>query len=274
MRHAVSRLGKELARLGKELPQALLLPVLAVAAAVVFASAGPAAAGTGYGQLIVNPGTVAPGQSVSILGVCPTNGSTLTGVHSTAFVGGSASISVGSENFTGTATISGSIAPGSYSVTASCGAGSPSVDIVVTAGSTQPTTAPATTQPPRSTPAAPTSTYAAPPTTYAPPTRTGVVGSMGGSASPSGNTMTMPMATPTPTRGTASPSASSMVGPAGTSLAPATTSTGVIRVGLAGQSSPMAAMLLPTLSIAAFVLTFAVGFLIRRRRRNSPSSHE
>jgi hypothetical protein len=64
-----------------------------------------------------------------------------------------------------------------------------------------------------------------------------------------------------------------MGGAAGTSPAPGVTSTGVIRVGLAGQSSPMAAMLLPTLAVAAFVLTFAVGFLIRRRR-NSPASHE
>ena len=266
MRHAVSRLRKEFAHLSKVLPPASL-SVLTAAAAAVLASAGPAAAGTGYGQLIVNPGTAAPGQSVSILGVCPTNGSTLTGVHSTAFVGGAASITVGSENFTGTATISDTIAPGTYTVTASCGSGSPSVDIVVSAGAAKPTTAPATTQPPPSMPATLPPSRVAPPPTYAAPTRTGSTGSTGGSATASGGT------TPTPTHSTPSPSASGMGGPAGTSPAPGVTSTGVIRVGLAGQSSPMAAMLLPTLAVAAFVLTFAVGFLIRRRR-NSPASHE
>ncbi len=265
MRHAVSHLRKEFAHFSKDLPPAFL-SVLAVAAATVLASAGPAAAGTGYGQLIVNPGTAAPGQSVSILGVCPTNGSTLTGVHSTAFAGGPASITVGSENFTGTATISDMIAPGTYTVTASCGSGSPSVDIVVSAGAAKPTTAPATTQPPASTPAMLPPGHVAPPPTSAAPTRTASAGSMGGSATPSVGT--------TPTHGTPSPSVSGMGGPAGTSPAPAVTSTGVIRVGLAGQSSPMAAMLFPTLAVAAFALAFAIGFLIRRRRRNSPASHE
>ena len=268
MRHAVSHLRKEFADFSKDLPLASLAVLLA-AAATVLASAGPATAGTGYGQLIVNPGTAAPGQSVSILGVCPTNGSTLTGVHSTAFVGGSASITVGSENFTGTATISDTIAPGTYTVTASCGSGSPSVDIVVSAGAAKPTTAPATSQPPSSTPATLPPSHVVPPPTYAAPTRTGSTGSMGGSATASGGTMP----TPTPTHGTPSASASGMGGAAATSPAPGVTSTGVIRVGLAGQSSPMAAMLLPTLAVAAFVLTFAVGFLIRRRR-NSPASHE
>jgi hypothetical protein len=265
MRHAVSRLRKDFSQLGKDLSRALL-PVLSVAAATVLASAGPAAAGTGYGQLIVNPGTAAPGQSVSILGVCPTNGSTLTGVHSAAFVGGSASITVGSENFTGTATNSDTVAPGSYTVTASCGSGSPSVDIVVSAGAAKPTTAPATTQPPPSTPAMLPPSHVAPPPTSAAPTRTGSTASMGGSATPSGGT--------TPTLGTPSPSASAMGSPAATSPAPGVTSTGVIRVGLAGQSSPMAAMLFPTLAVAAFALAFAIGFLMRRRRRNSPISHE
>ena len=267
MRHAVSHLRKDFAHSGKDLSVALLLPVLAVAAATVFASAGPAAAGTGYGQLIVDPGTVAQGQSVSILGVCPTNGSTLTGVHSTAFVGGSASITIGSENFTGTATISSTAAPGSYTVTASCGSGSPSVDIVVTAGGgTAPTTAPATTQPPRSTPAMPPPSHTSPPpTSAAPPTRTGGAGNTGsGSATPSGVT--------TSTNGAPSPSASGMCSPAETSPAPAVTSTGVIRVGLAGHSTPMAAMLSPALVVAAFALFFAIRFLIRRR--NSRASHE
>jgi hypothetical protein len=243
--------------------------VLAVAAATVLAlSAGPAAAGTGYGQLIVDPGTAAQGQSVSILGVCPTNGSTLTGVHSTAFVGGSASITIGSENFTGTATISSTVAPGSYTVTASCGSGSPSVDIVVTAGGgTVPTTAPATTtEPPRSTPAMPPPTHTSPPpTSAAPPTRAGGVGDTGGgSATPSGVMIS--------THGTPTPSASGMSGPTETSPAPAVTSTGVIRVGLAGQSTPMAAILSPALVAAALVLFFAIRFLIRRR--NSRASHE
>jgi hypothetical protein len=267
MRHAVSRLRKEFARLSKELPLALPLSVLALAVATVMAAAGPADAGTGYGQLIVNPGTATPGQSVSILGVCPTNGSTLTGVHSAAFVGGSASITVGSENFTGTATISDTVAPGSYAVTASCGPGSPSVNIVVSAGAAKPTTAPATTQPPPSTPAAPPPTHVAPPPTSATPTRTEGAASMGGSATPSGGT------TAASTPAMPSPSASGMGAAAGTSAAPAVTSTGVIRVGLAGQSSPMAAVLFPTLAAAVFVLAFAIGFLIRRRR-NSPTPHE
>lgn len=269
MRHAVSRLRKEISRFGKVLAPAAL-SMLSVAAAAVLASAGPAAAGTGYGQLIVNPGTAAPGQSVSILGVCPTNGSTLTGVHSTAFVGGAASITIGAENFTGTATISDTVAPGTYTVTASCGSGSPSVDIVVSAGSAKPTTAPPTTQPPASTPAMLPPTHEAPPPTSAAPTRTVSTGNMGGSPTPSSAmTPTMP-----PTLGTPSTSASVMGAIPGTSSAPGVTSTGVIRVGLAGQSSPMAAVLLPTLSVAAFVLAFAIGFLIRRRHRNSPASHD
>jgi hypothetical protein len=36
----------------------------------------------------------------------------------------------------------------------------------------------------------------------------------------------------------------------------------------------MAAMLFPTLAVAAFALAFAIGFLFRRHRRNSPASHE
>ena len=270
MRHAVSPARKDFAHSRRvRLSPALLLSVLAIAAATVFAaSAGPAAAGTGYGQLIVDPGTAAPGQSVSILGVCPTNGSTLTGVHSTAFVGGSASITIGSENFTGTATISGTAAPGTYTVTASCGSGSPSVDIVVTAGGgTSPTTAPATTQPPRSTPAMSPPSHTSPPPTSAAPTRTGGVGDMGGSATPSGGM------TSTHGTGTPSPSASGMSSPAETSQAPAVTSTGVIRVGLAGNSTPMAAMLSPALLVVAIAMFCAIRFLIRRRR-NTPASHE
>lgn len=266
MRHAVSRLRKASSHFSKELPLASLLPLLSLAVAAVFASAGTAAAGSGYGQLIVNPGTVTPGQSVSILGVCPTNGSTLTGVNSTAFVGGAASITIGSENFTGTATISSTIAAGTYTVTASCGSGSPSVNIVVSAGGSQPTTAPATTQAPQSTPAMAPPSHAAPPPTSAAPTQAGGVGMMGGSATPS-RTMASMSAAP-------SASASATADPAGTTPAPAVTSTGVIRVGLAGHSSPMSAMLSPALVVAAFVLACAMGFLIRRRRRNSSAPHE
>jgi hypothetical protein len=255
------------ARTRKTLISTLLLPVLAVAAATVLASAGPAAAGTGYGQLIVDPGTAAPGQTVSILGVCPTNGSTLTGVRSTAFVGGAASITIGSENFTGKAEISGSIAPGSYAVTAECGAGSPSVNITVSAGGVKKTTPPPSTQPPRSTPAAPPPSHTTAPPTTAAPTRTGSAGGMSGSATPSGSM--------TPTSGMSSPAASGMGGVAGTtSQAPAVTSTGVIRVGLAGHSSPLSGMLPPVLVAAAFVLACATGFLLRRRRRNASGTHE
>src|SRR5438445_7579843 len=69
----------------------LAVPIGAAVGALLL-SAGPAAAGTGYGQLIVNPGTVAPGQSVSVLGTCPNNGTGLKGVYSSAFAGGSASV--------------------------------------------------------------------------------------------------------------------------------------------------------------------------------------
>ena len=91
---------------------------------------------------------------------------------------------------------------------------------------------------------------------------------MGGSATPSAGSTAA-----SSTHAMPSPSVSGMTAAAGTSAAPGVTSTGVIRVGLAGQSSPMAAMLFPSLAVAAFVLAFAIGFLIRRRR-NSPTSHE
>src|SRR5882757_1502363 len=83
----------------------LAVPFGAAVAALLLSSAGPAAAGTGYGQLIVNPGTAAPGQSVSVLGTCPNNGTGLKGVYSTAFAGGSASVTQSSINFSGSATI-------------------------------------------------------------------------------------------------------------------------------------------------------------------------
>ena len=240
--------------------------MLALAAATLLTSAGPAAAGSGYGQLIVNPGTAAPGQTVSILGVCPTNGSTLTGVRSTAFVGGAASITIGSENFTGKATISGSTPPGTYTVKADCGSGSPSVNIVVTAASSpKPTTAPTTTQP-RTTPAMPPSTHASTPQTSGAAPRTSSAGAMGGTAAHPGGT--------TPAPGMSSPTASSMSSPTGTTAAPAVTSTGVIRVGLAGNSSPLSGMLPPVLIAAAFAVACAVGFLLHRRRRTSHETHE
>jgi hypothetical protein len=250
--------------------------VLAVAAVTVLTSVGPAAAGTGYGQLIVDPGTAAPGRTVSILGVCPTNGSVLTGVHSTAFVGGSASITVGSENFTGTATISPSAAPGSYVVMAACGPGSPSADIVVSGGVAMPTTAPGTTRPPQSKPAVPPPAHTSPPpmsTATGGSESTGNTGNTGGSAiSPGGMTSrpaTASPATPSPSF----PAASSTAG-AATSPAPAVTSTGVIRVGLAGHTSPIPGMLPPALVAAALALACVVGFITYRRRRNSSGSNE
>ena len=229
------------------------------AAATVLGSAGPAAAGSGFGQLIVDPGTAAPGQTVSILGVCPTNGSVLTGVHSAAFVGGAASITPGSENFTGTATISGMAAPGTYAVTAVCGPGSPSVDIVVSAGGAMPTSAPATSQPPRTEPAMPRPSHSSPPAMSGGSTRTG------GSPTPTGGTTPAPSASAT--------MAGSLGGPTGTTPAPAVTSTGVIRVGLAGDTGSMSVVLTPVLLTAAFALACGIGFLIRRRRRHSPGSH-
>lgn len=244
-------------------------PPLAFAAATVAllaASAGPAAAGTGYGQLIVNPGTAAPGQSVSILGVCPTNGSVLTGVHSAAFAGGSASITVGAENFTGTATIAASVAPGSYTVAASCGAGSPSVSITVVAGSvaTTPTTARTTAQPPR------THTSAAAPTTTMP--RTAASDAM---AAPASTASAAKSSASAAAAAASSMSAATATSPANASSpAPAVTSTGVIRVGLASNSSSLSSVLVPTLLAAAFAVACGIGFLMHRRRRHAPASDE
>ncbi|HET9172218.1 MAG TPA: hypothetical protein VFN97_22515 [Actinospica sp.] len=51
------------------------------------------------------------------------------------------------------------------------------------------------------------------------------------------------------------------------------TSTGVIRVGLAGQSSQLTTVLAPALLAGLFVTVFAVGFLLHRRRRASAGSH-
>ena len=124
VRHPVSRL--------RDLPLAV---TLALAVAIPLLAAGPAAASAGHGQLIVNPGTVAPGQRISVLGTCPVNGVQLTGVYSPAFVGGAASISKTQINFSGSATISPS-ASGSYRVSAACGPGSPSVTITVSGART------------------------------------------------------------------------------------------------------------------------------------------
>jgi len=243
-----------------------LFALLAVTAATLFGSAGPASAGTGYGQLIVNPGTASPGQTVSILGVCPTNGSTLAGVRSSAFVGGSASVTLGPENFSGTATIASSAMPGSYTVTAECGSGSPSVNITVSAAVGKPTTAPPTTAPAQP---SPTPTHSSAPLTSS-------------AAAPMPVLPTAGTPTPTPSVGRTSPSpgmpsapASSMAAAApGTTAAPAVTSTGVIRVGLAGQSSPLSTTFTAVLVAAACLVACAVGFLLHRRRRNSAVSHD
>lgn len=264
MRHPVAHTGKAL-RLGSS------AAVLALAAAALFGSAGPAAAGSGYGQLIVNPGTAAPGQSVSILGVCPTNGSTLSGVTSSAFAGGSASISLGSENFSGTATI-GSVSPGTYVVTANCGSGSPSVDITVSSGGTVTTTAPVATMPAATQPAmsSPTVTHSsAQAMTSAPAPMTGGAGTGGSSMKSSGPASMSAKASPTSSTLTA------LGFPADTSTtaAPAVTSTGVIRVGLAGQSSQLSAVLTPVLLALVFATACGAGFLLHRRRRHNAASH-
>jgi hypothetical protein len=210
----------------------------------------------------VNPGTVAPGQTVSILGTCPNNGHGLGGVYSPAFVGGAASLTQTSINFSGSATIA-SNASGSYQVTADCGAGSPNPVTITVAGSA---VAPPTTQPPSSPAMAQTSAAAVPP-----PVATSKA-AMGG-----GMNQTTKPASPT-----ASGGAMAMGGGAAQAMSPTpgmtaagngpVTSTGIVRVGLAGSSSALTTAGAAAIAVA-LALAGGVGFLVIRRRRNTPGTH-
>ena len=251
---------------------------LGAAAAALLATAGPAAAGTGYGQLIVDPGTAAPGQSISVLGTCPNNGMGLRGVYSVAFVGGAASVTQTSINFSGKATIAPG-ASGTYTVTADCGTGSPSVNITVSGTVATPSQPVPTTQPPMPSPSAVHTSAVAvmPPTTMN-------AGGMGGGYSH------MPAQSPTPMRGGgmgASASAGMGMGATASGMSAMTstpgamaagngpvTSTGIVRVGLAGSSrSAMTTAGAAAIAVAA-VLAGGAGFLvIRHRRRNSSGTH-
>jgi hypothetical protein len=245
-------------------PLAARLSGLAVplgAAAALLLSVGPAQAGTGYGQLIVNPGTAAPGQTVSVLGTCPNNGQGFGGVQSSAFVGGSASVTQSSINFSGSATIAPD-ASGTYTVTADCGPGSPSVTITV-AGSA---VAPPTTQP-ASAPAMTHTTAAA-----MPPAATSKAAMAGG----------MNQTTTKPASPTASGGAMAMGGGGAAAMSPTpgmtgagngpVTSTGIVRVGLAGSSSALTTAGAAAIAVA-LALAGGVGFLVIRRRRNNPGTH-
>jgi len=245
-------------------PLAARLSGLAVplgAAAALLLSVGPAHASSGYGQLIVNPGKVAPGQSVSILGTCPNNGHGLGGVYSSAFVGGSASLTQTSINFSGSATIA-SNASGSYQVTADCGPGSPNAVTITVAGSA---VAPPTTQP-ASAPAMAKSSAAMPPAATS-------KAAMGGG---------MNQTTAKPASPTASGGAMAMGGGA-QAMSPTpgmtaagngpVTSTGIVRVGLAGSSRSALTTAGAAAIAVALALAGGVGFLVIRRRRNTPGTH-
>ncbi len=237
------------------------------AAAALLLSVGPAHAGTGYGQLIVNPGTAAPGQTVSILGTCPNNGQGFNGVQSSAFVGGSASMSQSSINFSGTATIAPG-ASGTYTVTAQCGAGSPTVNITVSGSAVAPpTTQPANPNPPASSSAMTQNTAAA-----MPPAATSKA-AMGGM-----NQNTAKPASPTASGGAMAMGAAGMQAMSATPGMSAAgngpvTSTGIVRVGLAGSSRSAFTTAGAAVIAVALALAGGVGFLMIRRRRNTPGTH-
>lgn len=268
----------------------LLAVPLGTAAAALLASAGPAVAGTGFGQLIVNPGTAAPGQNVSVLGTCPNNGQGLRGVFSAAFVGGSASVTPTQINFSGSATIAPG-ASGTYTVTADCGTGSPSVTITVSGAVVTPSQPAPTTRPPMPNPspsAVRTSAMAVMPPamnsamaggyTHSPAKPSSSMGGgmgsamgagMGASANPG---MGVGMGTGAGASGMArimSPSPGATAAGNGP-----VTSTGVVRVGLAGSSkSAMTTAGAAAIAVAA-ALAGGAGFLvIRRHRRNTSGTH-
>lgn len=233
---------------------------LFAATASVLASAAPALASSGYGQLIVNPGTSAPGQSVSILGTCPNNGSPLTGVYSAAFAGGQASITKTSINFSGTATIAYGVSAGKYQVSAKCGAGSPTVVITVSGSggttASQPAMAPSTWA--ASSPSMGRSMNPAPASSAA-------MG-MGGAMAPTPSAK--PTGMPSAMAGAAMPSASVMA------TNPPVTSTGIVRVGLAGSGrSTMISTPVAAAAAAAIAATGTVSFVMIRRRRGTSGTH-
>jgi hypothetical protein len=238
----------------------LAVPLGAAVVALLLSSTGPAAAGTGYGQLIANPGTVAPGQSISLLGTCPNNGKGLAGVYSSAFVGGSASITTTQINFSGTAMIA-SNASGQYTITADCGGGNPSVNITVSGAGSVTTSQPVTTSQAAAPPSAVHTTAVAPPVAAT------------SSAAIVGGTVPAKSATPAPS----SPGmtgAQAMGGTTPASNGPVT-STGIVRVGLAGASHSALTMTGAAAIAIAIALAGGLGFLVIRRRRHSssPGSH-
>ncbi len=123
----------------------LLRPRSAVAAAVGLAAwfglASPAAAAS----LSVTPSTVAAGGSVTVTGSCSPNSPGFAissaflhdATHDFAGVGAVSFTSDASGNFSATASVPASRAPGSYTVTARCGGGNLGVEatLTVTGGS-------------------------------------------------------------------------------------------------------------------------------------------
>jgi hypothetical protein len=245
--------------------------MFAAASVCALASAAPAAASSGYGQLIVNPGTVSPGQTVSILGTCPNNGSPMTGVFSAAFDGGQASVSQGSVNFTGSATIANGVSSGQYEVAAKCGPGSPMVVITVAGGSggTMPSTPAATT------PGGSSWTSTAPSSGMSHkyyPSSPASLGNAGAGAMGGGMKPTKPASSASAGM-SATAGAGAAAGSSVNAADPPVTSTGIIRVGLAGSGQSNMTTPIAAAAAAAIVITGVVGFLLLRRRRNTPGTH-
>lgn len=241
--------------------------LFAAASVCALASAAPAVASSGYGQLIVNPGTVSPGQTVSILGTCPNNGSPMTGVFSAAFDGGQASVTQGSVNFSGSATIAGGVSAGQYQVAAKCGPGSPMVVITVTCGGMMPSTPPAT---------APGGSWSSNPSssgmTHKYPSPPASLGNAGAGAMGGGTKTTKPASSASAGMSAAA-GAGAAAGSSVNATDPPVTSTGIVRVGLAGSGRSNMTTPVAAAAGAAIVITGAVGFLMLRRRRNTPGTH-
>jgi hypothetical protein len=242
--------------------------LFAAASVCALASAAPAAASSGYGQLIVNPGIVSPGQSVSILGTCPNNGSPLTGVFSAAFDGGQASVSQGSVNFTGSATIANGVSAGSYEVSAKCGPGSPMVVITVSGAGGGMTTPSATTPGGSSW----SSSAASSGMSHKYPSSPASLGNAGPGAMGGGMKPTKPSSAASAGM-SATAGAGAAAGSSVNATNPPVTSTGIVRVGLAGSGRSNMTTPVAAAAAAAIVITGAVGFLMLRRRRNTHGTH-